>query len=71
MRTAGVPQREWQSADRHPSEGHSYSSEAAVTQLQMVTEATQNTSVQELGPLTTGLPSLAHVSMSQVARRAC
>lgn len=61
-RAAGVPQREWQSADRHPSEGHNHCSEAAATQLQMVTEATQNTSVQEFGPLTTGL---AHVSMSQ------
>lgn len=40
-----------------PSEGHSHSSGAAATQLQLMTEAKQNTSVKEFGPLTTSLQS--------------
>lgn len=52
-----------------PSEGHSHSSGAAATQLQLMTEAKQNTSVKEFGPLTTSLQSLAqwfsHLSVRQ------
>lgn len=52
-----------------PSEGHSHSSGAAATQLQLMTEAKQNTSVKEFGPLTTSLQSLvqwfSHLSVRQ------
>lgn len=42
-----------------PSEGHSQSSGAAAAQLQLMTGAKQNTSVEEFGTLTAGLQSPA------------
>lgn len=52
-----------------PSKGHSHSSGAAAIQLQLMTEAKQNTSVEEFGPLTADLQSPAqrfsHFSMHQ------